>query len=64
MNLTDQELEKLKASNSAQEWNSICAEVKRTRNGQYPPDWYPRVMLSGVFLEVQATWAVNKDEAQ
>jgi hypothetical protein len=48
MLLTDEELKTLESANTADEWNDACLNVKRARNGQYPPDWYPRVIMGGV----------------
>ena len=56
MNLTDQEIEKLKATKSETEWNAMCDEIKRARGGQYPPDWWPRMMMSGLISQIQALW--------
>lgn len=56
MNLTEQEIEKLKATKSANEWNSVCDEIKKARDGRYPPDWWPVVMVSGMATEIQNSW--------
>ena len=56
MNLTDAELAKLKASKNETEWNATCDEVKAARGGQYPPDWYQKVLASGVAGTVQSKW--------
>jgi hypothetical protein len=56
MNLTDEELQNLKDTKSEQEWNNTCDEVKRARGGQYPPDWYAKVLATGLAHEVQANW--------
>lgn len=56
-NLTDEEMAKLKATKNEQEWNAVCDEIKGARNGCYPPDWYPRVIIDGVADRVSASWA-------
>lgn len=56
MNLTEKEIEKLKATKSESEWNSACDEIKKARNGIYPPDWWPRMMMSGLIAEIQDSW--------
>jgi len=56
MNLTDQELNALKNSKNETEWNSICDQIKRARSGQYPPDWFPKVLATGLIQTVQLGW--------
>lgn len=56
MNLTDEEYEKLTTTTSEEEWTATCDEVKAARNGQYPPDWWPRMMLSGAIASTQLKW--------
>lgn len=53
-NLTQEEITRLKATKSEQEWNDVCDEIKTARAGQYAPDWWPRVMQSGLAAEIQA----------
>lgn len=53
MNITESELSELKACQSDQQWNDVCDKVKRARGGQYPPDWYPKVILSGLLAQVR-----------
>ncbi len=48
MNLTNEEIIRLEATKNEQEWNDVCDEIKTARNDQYPPDWWPRIMLSGL----------------
>lgn len=55
-NLTDDELNKLSTSNSEQEWNKVCDEVKDARSGGYPPDWYQKVLASGLATQKQLDW--------
>lgn len=59
MNLTDQEIAKLMVTKSETEWNATCDEIKRGRDGEYPPDWYARIVLSGRMLSVQVNWCGN-----
>lgn len=56
MNITNEELSKLRSTRSEQEWNSICDEIKAARNGQYPPDWWAKVMMSGLASAVRDQW--------
>lgn len=55
-NLTEQEESKLVASKNEDEWNAICDEVKAARGGKYPPDWFARVMMSGLGARAQERW--------
>jgi hypothetical protein len=56
MILQDDELDSMKAASSEQEWNSACDAVKGRRHGEYPPDWYERVILSGLLANVRRNW--------
>lgn len=57
MNLTQDEVEKLMATKSESEWNAMCDEIKRARGGQYPPDWWSRMMMTGLIESIQKSWA-------
>lgn len=46
--LTSEEMRRLQNSSSEKEWNAICDEVKHRRNGRYPPDWFQKVIQSGL----------------
>lgn len=54
MNLTDEELEEIEKIQTSEEWKALCLAVKGRRNGQYPPDWYPKVLASGLADRVLA----------
>lgn len=54
MKITDEEIEKLKNTKTEGEWNAVCDEIKKSRNGQFPSDWWPRVKLSGIMDEAIA----------
>lgn len=56
MNITEQELEKLKNAKNATEWNAICNQIKNKREGSYPPDWYDKVLGSGLMAIVSDSW--------
>lgn len=56
MNITEQEIQKLKNAKSAGEWNSVCREIKSKREGAYPEDWYQKVVQSGLMSEVSSSW--------
>jgi hypothetical protein len=51
INLTDEEFASLTvaANNHDRDaWNTACNAIKLARDGQYPPDWYHRVLASGL----------------
>lgn len=54
--LTTEEINRLRNCQSETEWNNICDDLKRARNGQYPEDWWAKVMMSGLARDVQARW--------
>jgi hypothetical protein len=56
MDITQEELTKLANTKSMQEWDNTCDEVKKARGGVYPPDWFPKVMMSGLAKRAQANW--------
>ena len=56
MNISEQEIQKLKDAKSAAEWNAVCREIKSKRNGAYPPDWYEKVLGSGLMATVSDSW--------
>jgi hypothetical protein len=53
--LTQEELDTLKASKSGEEWNAICDAIK-TKHGGYPDDWFQKVIMSGVLVTTSANW--------
>lgn len=57
MNITEAEIDKLKASKNEQAWNAVCDEIKKARAGQYPPDWWAKVMQSGLAANIQDSWS-------
>lgn len=54
MNITDEEIDKLKKTNNEGQWNAVCDEIKKARGGQYPPDWWSKVKQSGLMDEAIA----------
>lgn len=51
MNLTEEELTRLKGCKTQTEWNQACDAIKRVRGGQYPPDWFPKVHMTGLMAK-------------
>jgi hypothetical protein len=46
--LTEEELQSLKDSKTEDEWSALCQAVKKARGGQYPLDWFAKVIQSGL----------------
>lgn len=56
MNITTEEVNKLASTKSASEWNAVCDQIKRARGGEYPPDWWNKIMMTGMAAIVQRNW--------
>lgn len=56
MPITETELETLKNSNNEQEWTATCDAIKRARGNRYPPDWFEKVVMSGLATTVSGSW--------
>lgn len=48
--LTVDELAALEAATTEAEWNAVCDCVKAARGGEYPADWYEKVLTKGGVL--------------
>jgi len=57
MNITEAELKQLENTKSEDEWNDTCTQIKKARNGMYPPDWWAKVMVSGMGRRVMEGWS-------
>ncbi len=53
--MTENDLNRLKATKSESEWNALCDEIKN-KNGGYPSDWFAKVVLSGLMASAQNNW--------
>lgn len=58
-NITEDELGELERCASSEEWNAACDSIKRRRGGQYPTDWWPRVMKSGLAARVMRKFGTH-----
>jgi len=56
MNLTEAEMIELNNTTNETEWNAICDNIKAARKGSYPPDWFTKILLTGVISEIAAKW--------
>lgn len=59
--LTDLELAMLKTCRCEQDWRAVCHFVKEQRGGEYPRDWFQRVVQSGLAREVMARFGEAPD---
>ena len=55
--MTETQIQQLLRTKSEAEWNAVCDEIKRTNGGDYPSDWYARVIIAGVINTAQANWS-------
>lgn len=46
--LTNNELQNLKDATSVSAWNQACDDIKEIRLGNYPSDWFQKVIQSGL----------------
>ena len=47
MNLTEAEIKAFEDAKSIDDHNAACDAVKSARGGQYPPDWYEKMIATG-----------------
>jgi hypothetical protein len=60
MGLTDAEMDQLARCKSQLEWETICDSMKAARGGNYPHDWFARVVLSGMMDSVVKGWSYTR----
>lgn len=54
MKITEDEISTLENAKTERDWNAACDAIKAARKGEYPTDWYARVMMSGVLSRAHA----------
>jgi hypothetical protein len=47
-----EELDALKHVKTGREWDNTCDAIKKARGGYYPPDWFQKVLASGLAAKV------------
>jgi len=62
--LTEVELGLLLAASSESEWGEACDKIKSARNGQYPYDWFAKILATGFMTAKQKEWAAKDDECK
>ena len=55
-NITEAELTRLENCNNEKDWSDACEAFKEARGGQYPSDWWAKVMQSGLATRLAAKW--------
>lgn len=55
--MTQEQLDMMASSQSEDEWNMNCERVKKAHGGQYPPDWFMKVILSGLLTKTRTNWS-------
>lgn len=58
-NITTEELAALEQTKGPNEWNAVCDRIKSVRGGEYPPDWFAQVHVSGFGRRVSKKWPSN-----
>lgn len=56
MNITDAEIRALQNCTTENQWNDVCNQIKEARQGEYPPDWWAKVKLSGLMAKTTSKW--------
>lgn len=59
MKLTDSEFESLNGAASEAEWTEAIRLVKLSRGGEYPSDWYARILAPGIPTMVAARFGAS-----
>jgi hypothetical protein len=54
--ITEAELATLESAKTDTEWNNACEVIKAARDGEFPSDWYERVMQAGVLIRFVARY--------
>lgn len=58
--ITTEEVERLKSTMTAEEWHRECDAIKAARTGEYPGDWYYRIVQSGIYIRAMARWRMDE----
>ena len=54
--ITDEEIGLLYHTRSSQDWSDTCKLIKSRRDGEYPPNWWPIVIQSGMADRIMKSW--------
>jgi hypothetical protein len=58
-NLTKKEYNQLIATKKSSQWNAVCSQIKKDRGGNYPTDWYEKIIVSGILFKKQMEFEKN-----
>lgn len=60
-NITVEELQTLEGVQSMDEWNNVCEDIKKRRDGSFPPDWWVNVKMSGLMDRVMNRFGTTSE---
>lgn len=55
--LTEEQLTTLSKTTNETEWNAAASSIKAANGGEYPSDWYARVLKTGFLYNMTVKWA-------
>ena len=59
--LTDAEIIDLGKTRNEREWGEVCDRIKAARGGNYPREWFRRIVVSGFMAQTQRSWALGRE---
>ena len=59
--MSDEEIRMMGSSKSEWEWKANCDKVKAAHGGNYPDDWFAKVMVSGLGAATAAKFGRTVD---
>lgn len=59
--ITDEEISLLNSTTSTDEWNTACEIIKKVRDGEYPHDWFPKVIMSGLMDKILSKFGSSSE---
>lgn len=54
--LSDEEYQSLVNVTTEEQWDAACDAIKASRDGEYPADWWPRIVGSGLLGLKSLLW--------
>lgn len=54
--MTDEEFAEICAAQTEVQYHEAVQRIKRARDGEYPDDWWARVVQSGTLRKITARW--------
>ena len=59
--LTRDEIIDLGKTRNEREWGEVCDRIKAARGGNYPREWFRRIVVSGFMAQTQRSWALGEE---